>query len=147
MRRMNAMRAALVATGMILAGAASAQTATVTVRVTGVESNQGQVYVGLCDRGLAEDQCLGGRFQPARRGSMTFVFENVPAGVYAVAAYHDVNGDGVMDTNFIGIPREPYGFSNDVGRRGPPSFMGAQVPVNPPRATIDVRLDRFRFGG
>jgi uncharacterized protein (DUF2141 family) len=132
---------------MILSGAASAQTATVTLLVSGVESNEGQVYVSLCDRGLAEDQCLSGRFQSARRGDMTFVFENVPAGVYAIAAYHDVDSNGVMDTNFIGIPREPYGFSNDVGRRGPPNFVSAQVPVSPPSATINIRLDRFRFGG
>ncbi|TVR10794.1 MAG: DUF2141 domain-containing protein [Salinarimonadaceae bacterium] len=141
------MRVACLAIGLIVAGAASAQNVTLTVRVSDVESNEGQVYVGLCDRGLAESECLGGRFQPARRGEMTFVFENIPAGVYAVAAYHDVNGNGVLDTNFLGIPREPYGFSNDAGRRGPPNFNSAQVPVNPPRATINVRLDRFRFGG
>lgn len=139
--------AACLATGMILAGAASAQTATVTVLVSGVESGEGQVYVGLCDRGFAESDCLGGRFQPARPGEMRFVFDAVPTGVYAVAAYHDVNGNGVMDSNFLGVPREPYGFSNDVGRRAPPNFLGAQVPVNPPRTTINVRLDRFRLGG
>ncbi|MGY6568493.1 MAG: DUF2141 domain-containing protein [Salinarimonas sp.] len=125
----------------------SAQTATVTVRVTDVESNEGQVYVGLCDRGFSESECFDGRFQPARQGTMTFVFENVPVGVYAVAAYHDVNMNGRMDTSFLGLPREPYGFSNDVGRRGPPNFLAAQFPVGSPSVTVNVRMARMRFGG
>ncbi len=131
----------------LTSGAALAQTATVTVRITEVESNEGQVYVGLCDRGFAESECLDGRFEAARAGSMTFTFENVPPGVYAVAAYHDVNGDGRMDTGMFGLPKEPYGFSNDVGRTAPPNFLRAQIPVSAPGATIDIRMGRMRFGG
>jgi uncharacterized protein (DUF2141 family) len=41
------------------------------------------------------------------------VFRNVPAGSYAVAAMHDENGNGKMDYNFVGIPVEGYGFSDD----------------------------------
>lgn len=134
--------------GSALVAPASAQsgetrTATVTVRVSDVESAEGQVYVGLCDRGFSEDRCLDGRFQPARPGTMSFTFENVPVGMYAVAAYHDINMNERMDSNFIGLPREPYGFSNDVGRRAPPSFSMAQVPVTAPATTIDVRLARM----
>lgn len=132
---------------LCLAGGAFAQTATVTVRVTDIESNEGQVYVGLCDRGFSERECLDGRFQPARAGSMTFVFENVPAGLYAVAAYHDVNMNEEMDSNFFGLPREPYGFSNDVGRRAPPNYLAAQFPVEPPGLTVNIRMARMRFGG
>jgi uncharacterized protein (DUF2141 family) len=126
-----------------IAQSGATRTATVTVRVSDVESAEGQVYVGLCDRGFSEDRCFDGRFQPASPGTMTFVFENVPVGMYAVAAYHDINMNERMDTNIIGLPREPYGFSNDVGRRGPPNFRTAQVPVNPPETTIDVRLARM----
>ncbi len=119
------------------------RTTTVTVRVSDVESAQGQVYVGLCDRGFSEDRCLDGRFQPAQPGMMSFTFEDVPVGMYAVAAYHDINMDAQMDSNFIGLPREPYGFSNDVGRRAPPNFSMAQVPVTASDTTIDVRLARM----
>lgn len=126
-----------------IAQSSGMRTATVTVRVSDVESAEGQVYVGLCDRGFQEDRCFDGRFQPARPGTMSFTFENVPVGMYAVAAYHDINMNERMDTNFIGLPREPYGFSNDVGRRAPPNFSMAQVPVNAPATTIDVRLARM----
>lgn len=127
----------------VFAQSGEPRTVTVTVRVSDVESAAGQVYVGLCDRGFSEDRCLDGRFKPATPGTMTFSFENVPVGMYAVAAYHDINMDERMDSNFFGLPREPYGFSNDVGRRAPPNFSMAQVPVTARTATIDVRLARM----
>lgn len=42
------------------------------------------------------------------------VFENLPAGVYAIAAFLDENENGKLDTNFLGIPNEQYGFSNNA---------------------------------
>lgn len=42
---------------------------------------------------------------------------------YAVKAFHDVNGNKKLDTNFFGVPTEPYGFSNNArGTFGPPSL-------------------------
>jgi len=50
-------------------------------------------------------------------------FPELPAGSWAFAFFHDANGDGVLNTNFLGIPTEGYGFSNDAsGTFGPPSF-------------------------
>jgi uncharacterized protein (DUF2141 family) len=46
----------------------------------------------------------------------------------------------------FGLPQEPYGFSNDVGRFAPPNFLAATFPVSSPGATVDVRMARMRFG-
>ena len=46
--------------------------------------------------------------------SVSVVFPQVPAGKYAVAVFFDLDGDGVLDTNVLGIPKERYGFSNNV---------------------------------
>ena len=44
-------------------------------------------------------------------------------GSYALAVFQDLNENGILDTNWVGIPTEPYGFSNDpVIRFGPPQF-------------------------
>lgn len=52
------------------------------------------------------------------------------AGEYAVAVFADLNGNGVLDGNFIGIPREPVGISRDAqGRFGPPKFADAAFKV------------------
>ncbi|MEO8405474.1 MAG: DUF2141 domain-containing protein [Chitinophagaceae bacterium] len=48
------------------------------------------------------------------RESVAIVFDDVPQGTYAVAIFLDENDNGKMDTNFFGIPKERYGFSNNV---------------------------------
>ena len=50
---------------------------------------------------------------------------NIPAGEYALLVYFDENDNGKMDKNFIGIPTEPLGFSNDYKPKGPPSYSRA----------------------
>lgn len=64
----------------------------------------------------------------------TCVFDNVAPGTYAITAIHDLNNNGELDKNFLGVPTEPYGFSNDArGTMGPPSFSSAsfQYPGGP----------------
>jgi len=64
---------------------------------------------------------------------------SVPPGVYAVAAVHDLNGNGRLDTNFLGMPKEPYGFSRAArGRFGPPSFEDAALRLELPLASVRV---------
>ena len=55
----------------------------------------------------------------------------VPSGTYAIGLYIDANENEKMDTNFLGIPKEQFGFSNDAkGSFGPPSFESASFEVN-----------------
>ncbi len=55
---------------------------------------------------------------------------DLPAGRYAVKLFHDANSNGELDSNMLGIPTEGYGFSNNAGRFGPPSFEDAAVAVD-----------------
>ena len=53
-------------------------------------------------------------------------FVDIPRGTYALAVVHDEDMNGNLDINWLGIPTEGYGFSNDVKARfGPPSFSAA----------------------
>lgn len=62
---------------------------------------------------------------------VTLVFENVTSGDYAITTFHDENDNDKLDSNFVGIPKELYGFSNDAkGSFGPPSFEKAKVKVD-----------------
>ncbi|MBX2843192.1 MAG: DUF2141 domain-containing protein [Flammeovirgaceae bacterium] len=66
---------------------------------------------------------------------------DLPAGFYVISIFHDVNDNNELDTNFIGIPKEPFGFSNNVlGKFGPPSFSKAKVEVGPDKKTIVIDL-------
>ena len=53
------------------------------------------------------------------------MFDDLAPARYAVAVYHDVNGNGRLDTVPPGLPTEPYGFSNDVGRSAAELRRGA----------------------
>ena len=65
---------------------------------------------------------------------MELVFENIPIGQYGIAVFQDIDGDKSLKTNFIGLPAEPIGFSNDAPIKfGPPSFADAKIDVEEDR--------------
>ena len=62
-------------------------------------------------------------------------------GKYALAVYHDLNGNDLLDKNFIGIPKEPYGFSNDFRPRfSPPKFKDCAFDVPVAGRVISVKM-------
>ena len=67
---------------------------------------------------------------------------DLPAGRYAVSVYHDEDGDGELDSNFIGIPREPAGLSNKPkARMGPPRYDDAAFDLPEAGHSITVELE------
>ncbi len=88
-----------------------------TVIIDGLHSGRGQVTVGLFSRaeGFPDgDYADKWARAPAHTTPITVVFDDLPPGRYAVGAYHDENGNGKLDTNFIGWPKEGYALSNDI---------------------------------
>jgi uncharacterized protein (DUF2141 family) len=68
--------------------------------------------------------------------------KGLPPGSYALAAYHDRNNNGKLDSNRLGMPLEPYAFSNNArGILGPPSFGDARFQIVGPQTQIEVRLE------
>ena len=105
----------------------------------------GVVMVALYDSASAFD---GGSARPvaatavsASGSRVVATFENLPAGDYAMKAFHDVNGDGEMNTNPFGMPVEPYAFSNNaVGNMGPARWSAAHFAVSGETVqTISIR--------
>ena len=77
---------------------------------------------------------------PSRPGEVQLVFEDLPAGDYAVSVMHDANKNGELDKTAIGIPKEGFGFSNNVlGRFGPPKFKEAKFTM-PLEKTLVITL-------
>jgi uncharacterized protein (DUF2141 family) len=92
----------------------------------------GSVMVALYDSpaAYAGGRPVGQMQLDASVGPAVAVFRDLPAGEYAAKAFHDVDGDGEMDTNPFGIPIEPYAFSNNaVGAMGPASWDRARFTV------------------
>ena len=75
-----------------------------------------------------------------RRAQARCDFEDIPPGTYALAVVHDENMNGKLDTNFLGIPTEGYGFSNDVtAALGPPTYSAARFSYD--GKTLDLTID------
>ena len=73
--------------------------------------------------------------------SVTVIIPDVPPGKYAVAAYADSNQNGKQDKNFLGVPTEKYGFSNDARAMfGPPDYSEALFEVGSGTATQSIHL-------
>lgn len=66
---------------------------------------------------------------------------NLPPGKYAVAAFADSNRNGKQDKNFLGMPTEIYGFSNDArGKFGPPAFADAAFEIGENAVSLSIHL-------
>ncbi|CAN5406544.1 hypothetical protein BH10PSE1_BH10PSE1_25810 [soil metagenome] len=77
-----------------------------------------------------------------RNGAITRAYvQGLTPGRYAIAAFQDIDGDGQLGKGSFGIPREPFGFSNDArGRFGPPSFEAATFTVGAAGTTQRIVL-------
>ncbi len=105
------------------------------LEVKGVRSSEGDVYAGvhIPTPGVkfpAEEGSVHTFKTPARAGTVTVVFKDVPPGEYALTAFHDEDGSGEMNFNALGIPTEGYAFGNDAtGFMGAPKFEDAAVTL------------------
>lgn len=69
-------------------------------------------------------------------------FQSIPPGTYALAVVHDENMNGKLDTNWLGIPTEGYGFSKDAtALLGAPSFSAASFPYNGKSLDLTISLN------
>ena len=103
---------------------------------------QGDVLVALCASGLEPDRCQRTQKVAAAGGSVRAAFADVAPGRYAVAAFQDMDGTGVLRRGKLGIPMEPFGFSNGAGLTRRPRFEAAAFSVSPAGAAVSVSLHR-----
>lgn len=137
--------AALMLAMTILSGTAWADGQTMTVRLNGIEHDRGEMKVALFSDPKTfrkADQAFATQESKARAGTLSVVFENVPAGDYAIMAYHDEDGNGEMNRRLGMFPTEGYGLSNNPKVMGPPAFEDSRFEVSsdqPTELDIDIR--------
>lgn len=121
---------------------AQESTRNIVVSVSNISSNEGKIIIGLYDN---EADFLKKPFEGKRTeikdNSCTITFENIPEGTYAISLFHDENGNGKMDTNFMHIPKEDYGCSNNArGFMGPPKWEDAKFELKQENITQHIEL-------
>ena len=123
-----------------------ASSADLSVEVRGVRSGDGRLFVAVHSPETretfpADAGMVAGLQQRAHAGTIRFVLHDLPPGRYAVAAFHDENGNGDLDTNLVGIPSEGTGFANDPPSEfGPPDFESAALTLGDEPAAAVMTL-------
>ncbi len=115
------------------------------VKVTNLKSSGGFVRIGLFnnEKGFLKD-AVEGKVVGVKGDEVTATFENLKPGDYAISVIHDENDNGELDTNFMGIPKEGFGFGNNaMGAFGPPSFDKAKVTVGTETIKQEIKVKYF----
>lgn len=116
------------------------------VEIGGLRSDEGQVLCaiyssadGFPKRG---DKSVAHAKSSTSDGHAVCEFPGLNAGTYAISAFHDENSNGKLDTNFMGIPREGVGASNNAkGHFGPPKFEAAAFRFSGGRLELKITVN------
>ena len=120
------------------------QTATLKVDINNIQNTKGTIRVALYNspvgfprdnEAVIEEQVINN----ISNKTNSVYFRNLPYGNYAISLFHDENNNEAMDYNLIGIPKEGYGFSNNVKPQlKAPSFNDTKVKVNCSYTSIKI---------
>lgn len=125
--------------------AQSKGTATVTVVVNGIESKVGSIQIALFSTKASfpnEKPYKANKLSLKESGEVRLTFKDIPFGEYALAVYHDKNDNDKLDTNLVGIPKEPYGFSNNHNPKfSRPDYEEAKVEIRQASQTLNVKIE------
>lgn len=137
----------LIATAFALANTAfvsQASAATLTVKITDISKAVGKMAVKLVASKEAYDgtakASAAQMLAVASTEPMTLTFADLAPGTYAVMVMQDENGNGKLDSNIIGIPKEGYGFSNNPNVMRKPNFDEAKFDLTDADKTIEIKI-------
>lgn len=101
----------------LFSGISSNENPELTVSISNIKILKGEIIIGVfnTDVGfLKEGVAIKTYTIKANQPTETLVIKDLPKGEYAISLYHDENSDNECNRNFIGIPKEGYGFSNNI---------------------------------
>lgn len=120
------------------------------VDISNIRVGEGCLRLGIYDTPEAfVDKNAGGPYgkmiRSLKKTRQTVVIPDLPYGRYVLALYQDCNDNGKLDTNFFGVPTEPYAFSNNPGNKwSSPSFADAAITFSPTTPRISLALRTWK---
>lgn len=121
------------------------QNATQVVRISNLGRLKGELYIGWYKDAstfrVNEKAIYREKIIVNNQSEVRVVFKNIPNEKYAIAVFLDQNGNYKLDKNIVGIPKEKYGFSNNVlPALRPATFKESVFEVQKETEIIDIRL-------
>jgi uncharacterized protein (DUF2141 family) len=119
------------------------KTTTLTIDIANVKKGEGAVMLAIHNRGnFLKDRVLEKLIAASETNVKVTI--DLPQGDYAVAVYQDKNQNKRLDTNFLGIPQEPYAFSNNVRPKfRAPNFDEAKIGLWEQTKYINIVLQSW----
>ena len=121
----------------------------IVVNVTELKLRKGEVHIALYDSEehfMNTDKMLVGKVvSVSPSGPVSVELGVFPYGDYAIALFQDLNKNGKLDTNLLGVPVEPYAFSNNTKVKwGPATFEEARFSLQQERLELDIQPKRWK---
>jgi len=115
------------------------------VRIMGFANDRGECWFALDNSENvyeSEDSVFIGKILPIFNKEVILEIDSLKFGVYAIRVFHDENSNGELDSDFLGIPTEDYGYSNNVSAWfGAPSWERAKFRLAKKELTIEIYVD------
>ncbi len=115
------------------------------VKIIGFESNEGKCRFALDSSETiyeSDDLVFIGKVLPIINKEVIVRIDSLNFGVYAIRVFHDENSNEELDTDFLGIPTEDYGYSNNASSWfGPPSWEKTKFIFNKEELTIEISVE------
>lgn len=129
---------------LALAFPAFAQDFSVTVEINNLDAGKGTVHVGVYDSadGYKKQKVLMAKIVEPVAATVKLDLL-LPAGEYVVSVYQDSNMNGKLDTNFVGMPKEPVGISNYSGKGIPGGFDKLKSIIGKTGTVLTVNMTRL----
>ncbi len=136
----------LLCLGLVVVPLTAQTSATLEVAVSGIESAEGRVGIAVWDddKGFPEaiEHALDSTYVAVESGTARAVFELPEPGTYAVTVFHDKNDNQRFDKNWIGMPREAWGVSNQARPRlRAPRFDEAEFEISGVTQVVEIRIE------
>lgn len=129
---------------LCVSSASAAEPASLTVHVIQVSPRGGDVRVALYNQAnysVDDADPVMDSVVPAKVPETVTTLHDIKPGIYAIKLFQDFNRNAEFDQNWIGLPIEKYGFSNDARPTfSEPPFEATRFEIKPGQNTITIKL-------
>jgi uncharacterized protein (DUF2141 family) len=114
------------------------------LNVTNIQEEIGMIWIGIYDSEenfLVKERAIVKGYTVEQPGRIHISLPDLPYGTYAIAIFHDLNNNGYLDQNILGIPSEPFAFSRrPKSKFRMPKFDEVAVTFSPDQQEITLPL-------
>ncbi|MDD2635702.1 MAG: DUF2141 domain-containing protein [Bacteroidales bacterium] len=131
---------------LFLSNVVCSQNPQLVIKIQNIEVREGNIRIGVfntSEKFLKQGSTYKNYLISVKNTTESIIIDDLEKGEYAIMLYHDKNSDGKLNQNIIGIPKEPFGFSNNIKPKlSKPTFEECKFSLNSNRL-IHIKLDHY----